>query len=94
MNKEAVYDNQINPLMAQVIAICKEHKIAVLASFALSATTDDDQLYCTTSLLSPEHDPPDKLLECHRLLLRPERSPLMITTRDKDGKVIQSTAVL
>ena len=35
MNKEDVYDTQINPLMAEIIKICQENKIAMLASFAI-----------------------------------------------------------
>lgn len=31
MNKEQVYDEKIAPLMTQIIAICQEHKIAMLA---------------------------------------------------------------
>jgi hypothetical protein len=53
-NKEEVYDSQINPLMAQIIKICQEHKIAMLASFAIP-TPGDPGLRCTTSLLSEEH---------------------------------------
>ena len=45
MNKEAIYDSQINPLMAQIIAICKEHKINAHATFLL-----DDDNACTTHL--------------------------------------------
>jgi hypothetical protein len=32
-NLEQVYDEQINPLMAQIIAICKEHGLPMVASF-------------------------------------------------------------
>ena len=30
---EAVYDEQIAPLMAQVIELCQEHQLPVIASF-------------------------------------------------------------
>ena len=32
-DEEAVYDNEIDPLMREVIAICREHKIPMFASF-------------------------------------------------------------
>lgn len=35
MDKEEAYDSKINPLMARIIAICKEHKIPMVASFGL-----------------------------------------------------------
>lgn len=34
--REAAYDEHISPLMTQVIALCKEHKIPLLASFDLA----------------------------------------------------------
>lgn len=33
-DKEEIYDAQIAPLMEQIIAICSEHQIPMLASFA------------------------------------------------------------
>ena len=56
MNKEQIHDTQIGPLMDQIIAICEEHKIAMLASFAIP-TDDDSSLACTTALLDDEHEP-------------------------------------
>lgn len=52
-NKEQVYDDDINPLMAQIIAICQEHNIAMLASFAIP-TPNDPGLRCTTKILTDE----------------------------------------
>ncbi len=45
MTKEQVYDEQINPLVTQITAICKEHGINTHATFFL-----DDELLCTTHL--------------------------------------------
>jgi hypothetical protein len=62
MNKEEVYDAQINPLMAQIINICQEHKIAMLACFALPIP-EDVGLMCTTALLGADHEPPQILVD-------------------------------
>ena len=45
MTKEEVYDSQISPLMAQIISICKEHKIAMLADFTLDEDLGDARLF-------------------------------------------------
>ena len=45
-DKEKVYDEQIAPLMKQIIDICKEHEIAHVCSFALSDS--ETGLLCTT----------------------------------------------
>lgn len=49
MNKEEIYDEQISPLMEEIIKICKEHKIATLCTFEIP-TDEDEGLRCTTSL--------------------------------------------
>lgn len=48
--KEDVYDEQIAPLMAQIIAICKEHRIPLVAQFNYAATDEDGPSFCTTIL--------------------------------------------
>jgi hypothetical protein len=57
--KEKVYDDQIFPLMSQILKICKDNKIDMVFDAYLGY---DDQagedLHCTSALLkssSPEH---------------------------------------
>jgi hypothetical protein len=59
MTKERVYDEQIAPLMTQIIAVCQQHGIATLSTFAIP-TPEDADLQCTTYLPDesgkhPEH---------------------------------------
>lgn len=51
-NKEAVHDSQITPLMEQIIAICKKHKIPMLATFNYARLAKDGgtDMMCTTCL--------------------------------------------
>lgn len=92
--KEAIYDSQIAPLMAQIIEICKEHKIAMVASYAVP-NEHDDGLHCTTVLLEESHEPSQELLNASRAIYRPQSSsPLMVNVRDKDGKIVSSTAIM
>lgn len=49
--KEALYDKHVSPLMAEVISLCKEHKINMIADFSLGYDEGNEQnLYCTTCL--------------------------------------------
>lgn len=48
-NKEQVYDEQIGPLMQQIIDLCQQHGIAMLATFALPTEAQPD-LNCTTAI--------------------------------------------
>ena len=47
MNKEQIYDEKIAPLMRQIIEICQEHNIGMLADFEIP--NDEDQDLCCTS---------------------------------------------
>ena len=90
MNKEQVYDAQINPLMTQIIAICREHKIAMLCSFSLDL---EEGLKCTTALLHDDFEPPDELREATNLVYKPKMPPLLVTVEHKDGSK-EITAIL
>jgi hypothetical protein len=47
---ESVYDEKISPLMAEIIAICKEHKMPMLASFQFRYNEEEQSSFCTTRL--------------------------------------------
>jgi hypothetical protein len=49
-DKEAIYDEKIAPLMGQIIAICKEHDMPMVAQFQYADTEENGPAYCTTSL--------------------------------------------
>lgn len=81
--KETAYDEQIFPLMEQIIAICKEHKINMTAGFSLGLDPGvDESLFCTTCLASI--DPFDvvgteRMLEARRALLHGSNQMVAIT---------------
>ena len=67
--KEAIYDEQITPLMAQISAICATHKIAFVADFALGYDNEDEsQLRCTTVQLRQDRDPTSDQICAARIL--------------------------
>ena len=83
MNKEQIYDTKIEPLMTQIISICQDHKIAMLASFDIGHP-DDEGLRCTTALLDGTFNPPNNMLEALSIL-KPSVSSFMIRSVAKDG---------
>lgn len=92
MNKEKIYDEQINPLMAQVIELCQKNGIAMVASFAVP-NDDDPNIRCTSHLADETGAYP--FADACRLLRHGHRPPpLMLTTRDGDGNVTSMTAVV
>lgn len=93
MSKEQAYDEKISPLMAQIIAICKEHQIPLLATFNLQ-NDDEDVMNCTTALLDEAWDVPKKMLEAYRCIYPPERSPLIVKTYDGNGNITRMDAIL
>ena len=57
-NKEDVYDNEISPLMTQIIDICKQHGIPIIASFTYENSDERDPGRCTTLInnIPDRHD--------------------------------------
>lgn len=53
---EKVYDDEISPLMAQIIEICKKHNMPMVASFQHQVSEEHGIGWCTTILV----DNPDK----------------------------------
>ena len=80
MNKEQIYDSEISPLMAKIIATCKQHKIAFVASFDIP-TAEDADLRCTSALLTDECEPGPGMLEALRDVKTPGFHALAITVR-------------
>lgn len=53
INKEAIYDEQIAPLMTEIIRICKENDLPAFAFFELTdgeENEDEGPLFCTTAI--------------------------------------------
>lgn len=63
-DNESVYDEQIAPLMKQIIAICKEHSIPMLATFVYAP-----EQFCTTSLPVDHFYPEDKAGDEHKAMM-------------------------
>lgn len=84
--KESVYDEQINPLMTKIIAICNEHEIPLVCTFQYGEEEGVGALFCTTVLTNYEKTHVDmlKLARGHG-----PKSPFLIAetiATDKDGK--------
>lgn len=82
MTKEEVYDTKLNPLMEQIIQICKEHKIAHVCTFSLDR---ESELFCTTNDISDECDAPPVLKEITELLFQPQDILLAFAIRTKES---------
>ncbi|WP_175663087.1 hypothetical protein [Burkholderia ambifaria] len=94
VTKEQVYDEQISPLMAQIIAICKEHAIPIVASF-FTPGDDDPDLAVTTALLGAGFEAPKNFSNALRAL-RPELfggAPLMLRTEHGDGNATLTAVI-
>lgn len=76
---EAVYDERIAPLMTEIIGICREHKIPVLATFQWCDDTHEDGAgFCTTFI--PFAGMASKLTECKdHLMAKPMTLAFRIT---------------
>jgi hypothetical protein len=92
MNKEQVYDTTIAPLMAQIIAACKENGIAMLATFSIP-TDDDPGLCCTTMVPDETGESGPHHQHALRILKGVAAQTMVVTTENVDGSK-RVTAVL
>ncbi|WP_175908023.1 hypothetical protein [Burkholderia seminalis] len=92
--KEQIYDEKISPLMTQIISICKEHKIPIVASF-FTPGDDDPELAVTTALLGNGFEAPINFSNALRQL-RPELfggAPLILRTEHGDGSTTLTAVI-
>jgi len=92
MSKENVYDEQISPLVHQIIDICKEHNIALLLSAQLE-DEDERRLYCTTILPGDDDVSDEKFVQALSIIRPPSRSAMHITTTHADGSQTLTAAI-
>lgn len=100
MNKEQVYDEQISPLMLQILDICKAQGIAMMASFDIAHDgegpngEDCSGLLCS-SLLPDGNDEPNPLfMRANDLIRRGGRpAPMMFTTENGDGSKTMTAVI-
>lgn len=91
MTKEETYDAEINPLMAQIIAICKRSGIGCLCAFDISPAPEQEEgpLLCTTCLPDETGHVPESLRPAANAALQ-SPSGLMAftitTTRENEVK--------
>ncbi len=82
---EAVYDEQIAPLMTQIIEICKRHSLPMAATFEYA---NDD--FCTTTIPYGNRASDHMLRVC--LAMQPQRPQALAITEtsrpDGSGKTI------
>ena len=92
MTKEDIYDNEISPLMKQVIELCQKHGIAMIANFA--CPNDESESMQALSMVPDEKgEHPENHKEALVCIRPPRRSPLMLTTSHADGSKTM-TAIL
>ena len=100
MNKEQVYDEQISPLMQQIIAVARQHGIAMVASFDIGHDgegpngEDCSHLTCNTLLPDGNGESNPVFAQANALIRRHAcPAPMMVTTTKPDGSKV-ATAVI
>ncbi len=76
LTKEEAYDAKIYPLMAQIMDICHEHKIPMVASFTLDI---DNAVHATSAILREDYQPHECLIRARNALFAKQPSRLAVT---------------
>jgi hypothetical protein len=93
---EQVYDEQIQPLITQIIAICKEHKIPMGATFCFRNSEDEGEEYCSTFDAHEEVRGKSEHMDELWDAISPQRSApaLNMTVRNANGDVNQMIRII
>lgn len=91
-NKEQVYDEEISPLMLEIVAICKAHGIAMLANFFIP-TLENESLQVLTNLPDETGNVPDIHAAAVRMIMPSSPEPIMLTTEHSDGSVTMTAII-
>lgn len=93
---EEVYDDEISPLMQQIVKICKREGLPMVATFMYANDFDADEgSFCTSALPNRPRDSCKTIRGASAFIQRGRRPPAMeITTRDQDGAVLSSEVIL
>lgn len=69
---ESVYDEQIAPLMTNIIEICKTNKMPMMAAFMYQHRHGEQEVesYCTTSLPGEGDWKPEKIIRATEIIRR------------------------
>ncbi len=83
---ELVYDEQIAPLMTQIIAICKANQMPMVASFAYACdgAGDGDYRLCTSSVPRPGQTP-RSFSAFARGIVEPQAALIAVTITKRGG---------
>lgn len=100
MNKEQIYDSQISPLMQQIITICRENGIAMMASFDIAHDgegpngEDCSSLTCSTLLPDGDDNHNQVFVQANAHIRRGGRpTPMMMTTTHGDGSKTMTAVI-
>lgn len=99
MNKESfdlesVYDEQIAPLMTQLIEICAKHKLPMFATFLYANDPDGDGAgICTTNQMYKERPIPEELESLVDIVVPRRVPPLHLKVTHADGSVDMTTII-
>lgn len=91
---EAVYDEQIFPLMKQIIEISKQNNMPFVASFQFASDGEDEHDFCSSANLPKDRCIAPQLDDIYGILTRRGPAPLNLTVRNKDGQVTEMIAIL
>ncbi len=90
-DKESVYDEEIAPLMQQIIEICKREELPMVAQFYLKEKREnnDKPMYCSTVILLAKEDMKSEVHEQLKYISEvmrhgPKGKPFVVTTITKE----------
>lgn len=91
---EQVYDDEIAPLMAQILEVCQKHRMPMVASFQYKLDEVGEAEHCSSGLAYKERGPSPMIKRMTVLLTGIKQPGMKISVVDKDGRVVRQEVIL
>ena len=90
---EKVYDEKISPLIAEIIAICKENNLPAAMCFQYKSDNENEYEFCNSAVLPENRFISEELERIWGIINERRAKPLTIKTKEADGKVKEITEI-
>jgi hypothetical protein len=90
---EKIYNEQISPLMTQILEICKQNELPMAVSFQYKGDGEEEFEFCNSAVLPEERPISEELEKIWNILNERRAKPLTLKVVDPENKTIEITEI-
>ena len=90
---EKLYDEQVSPLVAQILEICQKNELPMAISFQYKSDGEEEFEFCNSAVLPETRPISEELEKIWRVLNERRAKPLTLKTIDAEGNITKITEI-